>query len=130
MKIIDISRLLGHTSTRILLTENEFNLVMEHPSVAYNILKDLEFPWDIARMVHEHHEKLDGSGYPQKLAGEEILLESMILAVADVVEAMATHRPYRPALGIEKALEEISLHRGELFHPDVVDACVRLFRDK
>ena len=112
------------------LTENEFNLVMEHPGVGYNILKDLEFPWDIARIVHEHHEKLDGSGYPQKLVGDEILLESMILAVADVVEAMATHRPYRPALGIKKALEEISLRRGELFRPDVVDSCIRLFRDK
>ena len=112
------------------LTENEFNLIKEHPQVGYNILKDLEFPWDIARVILQHHEKVNGTGYPQGLANEEILLESKILTVADVVEAMASHRPYRPALGTEVALEEITQRSGEFFDPDVVDVCLRLFREK
>jgi putative two-component system response regulator len=80
--------------------------------------------------VHQHHERMDGSGYPQGLSGEDILLEARILAVADVVEAMASHRPYRPARGIDRALEEISQNRGVLYDPEVVDACLKLFTEK
>ena len=84
-----------------------------------------EFPWPVAQIVLQHHERMDGSGYPQGLLGEEIMVEARILAVADVVEAMASHRPYRPAHGIDKALEEISQHRGILYDPEVVDAFLR-----
>jgi HD-GYP domain-containing protein (c-di-GMP phosphodiesterase class II) len=93
-------------------------------------LKDIEFPWDIATVVLQHHERMDGSGYPQGLSGEGILLESRILAVADVVEAMASHRPYRPALGIQKALDEITLKKGLVYDARVVDACLQLFAEK
>jgi len=93
-------------------------------------LKQIEFPWPVAQMVYQHHERLDGSGYPQGLSGKAILLQAKILGVADVVESMASHRPYRPALGIEKALEEISQNKGILYDPDVVDACLRLFKEK
>ena len=110
------------------LTEVEFMLVKQHVQRGYDILKDIEFPWPLATNVWQHHERLDGSGYPQGLKGEQILLGSRILAVADVVEAMASHRPYRPALGIEAALEEIELRRGTRYDQDVVDACVKLFR--
>lgn len=112
------------------LSDNEFNLIKDHPQVGYNILKNIEFPWDIARMVLQHHEKMDGSGYPQGLSGEDIFLEARILTIADIVEAMASHRPYRPALGIEKALGEITQNRGVFYDPDVVDACVKLFSEK
>ena len=112
------------------LTDIEFGFIKTHPQAGYDILKDVEFPWPIADIVRQHHEKLDGSGYPQGLKGAQILLESRIMAVADVIEAMASHRPYRPALGIEAALEEILKHRGTQFDPAVVDACVALFRDK
>jgi HD-GYP domain-containing protein (c-di-GMP phosphodiesterase class II) len=94
------------------------------------LFKNVVFPWPIAQMVLQHHERMDGSGYPQGLKGDALLLESRILAVADVVEAMASHRPYRPALGIEAALDEIVRHRGELFDADVVDACLRVFREQ
>ncbi|MCX6571051.1 MAG: HD domain-containing protein [Candidatus Aminicenantes bacterium] len=94
------------------------------------MLKDIAFPWPIAQIVFQHHERTNGSGYPQGLRGENILLESRILAVADVIEAMASHRPYRPALGIEAALKEIDRDRGVLYDPAVVTACLRLFRDK
>jgi putative two-component system response regulator len=90
------------------LTELEFNLIKLHPHVGYDILKDIDFPCPVARMVLEHHERMDGSGYPKGLKREEILLESRILAVADVTEAMASFRPYRPALGVDMALDEIS----------------------
>ena len=93
-------------------------------------MKNIEFPWPIARMVLQHHERIDGSGYPFGLAGSEILLEARILCVADVVEAMASHRPYRPALGLDKALEEISNNRGVLYDPEVADACLKVFREK
>ncbi|MBI2961377.1 MAG: GAF domain-containing protein [Betaproteobacteria bacterium] len=109
------------------LSAIEFELMKTHPQSGYNILKGIEFPWPIARMVHEHHERLDGSGYPQGIKGEEIILEAKIMAVADVVEAMASHRPYRPGLGIDQALAEISAGRGKRYDPAVVDACVALF---
>ncbi|HHT9135336.1 MAG TPA: HD domain-containing phosphohydrolase [Candidatus Avalokitesvara rifleensis] len=112
------------------ITKTEFDIIKTHPQVGYDILKGIEFPWPIARIVLQHQERLDGSGYPAGLKGDEIILEARILTVADVVEAMASHRPYRPALGIDKALEEISENRGILYDADVVDACVRLFREK
>jgi len=111
------------------LTEMEMALIQSHPQVAYDILKSISFPWPLAEIVRQHHEWIDGSGYPQGLRGDEILPEARILAVADTVEAMASHRPYRAALGIDVALEEIETHRGTRYEPDVVDACLRLFRD-
>jgi len=112
------------------LTNVEFSLIKGHSQVGYDILKSIEFPYPIAQIILQHHERLDGSGYPQGLKGEEILLEARILGVADVVEAMSSHRPYRPALGIDKALEEISQNRGILYDPEVVDACLKLFGKK
>ena len=112
------------------LSDLEFNLIKTHPASGYNILKDIEFPWPIAQIVLEHHERIDGSGYPNGLKGEQILLESKIIAIADVVEAISSHRPYRPAHGIEVALDEITKNRSILFDPDLVDACLRLFREK
>jgi sensor domain CHASE-containing protein len=112
------------------LTEAEFAQVKKHPQAGYDILKDITFPWPIARIVWQHHERLDGSGYPLGLAGEEILPEARILAVADVVESMASHRAYRPAPGLEKALEEIQAQRGTFYDCAVVDACIRIFREK
>ena len=97
------------------LNEIEMGMIRMHPEVGYNILKSIEFPYPVALIVLQHHERMDGSGYPAGMIGENILLEARILAVADVVEAMASHRPYRPALGIEKTLEEISFHRGILY---------------
>jgi HD-GYP domain-containing protein (c-di-GMP phosphodiesterase class II) len=101
-----------------------------HPQIGYDILKNIDFPWPVAQIVLQHHEKLDGSGYPRELSGDEILLEARIIAVADVVEAMASHRPYRSALGIEAALEEISKNRGIAYDATVVDVCLKLFREK
>jgi len=112
------------------ITEHEFGIIKSHPQVGYNILKKIDFPWPIAQIVYQHHERMDGSGYPQGLSGEDILLEARIMAVADVVEAMASHRPYRPALGIDIALEEISKNRGVFYDPEVVDACLRIFKEK
>lgn len=112
------------------LSVNEFNLIKEHPQAGFNILKDVDFPWPIAQIVLQHHERIDGSGYPQGLIGEAMLLESKILSVADTVEAMASHRPYRPALGIEAALSEITAQRAKLFDADVVDKCLRIFREQ
>ncbi len=112
------------------LTELEFKLVKNHPKVAYDILKGIEFPWPIAQISLQHHERLDGSGYPSGLKSEDILLESRILAVADVVEAMSSARPYRPALGIGEALKEVSNKKGLLYDADVVNACVKLFKEK
>ncbi|MEK7369608.1 MAG: HD domain-containing phosphohydrolase, partial [Planctomycetota bacterium] len=112
------------------ITETEFDIIKTHPQVGYDILKGIEFPWPVARIVLQHQERLDGSGYPAGLKGDEIITEARILAVADVVEAMASHRPYRPALGIDKALEEISKSKGILYDANVVDVCVRLFREK
>ena len=94
------------------------------------MLKDVESPWPLAEIVYQHHERMNGSGYPRSLKGDEILMESRILAVADVVEAMASHRPYRPTLGIKAALDEIEKNRGTLYDNAVADACLRLFREK
>jgi PAS domain S-box-containing protein len=112
------------------LTNLKFNLIKTHPVSGYNILKDIELPWPIARIVLEHHERIDGSGYPNGLKGEQILLESRIIAIADVVEAISSHRPYRAAHGIDAGLDEITKNRGILYDPDLVDACLRLFREK
>lgn len=112
------------------LTELEFSLIKNHVQAGYEILKDIGFPWPVARMTLEHHEKMNGSGYPQGLSGERLLLESRILVVADVVEAITSHRPYRPGFGIDKALEEITKNRGSLYDPEVVDACLRIFHEK
>jgi len=112
------------------LSEIEFNLIKMHSQVGYDILKDIEFPWPIAQIVLQHHESMDGSGYPSGLSKEAILLEARIITVADVVEAMASHRPYRAAIGLDGALEEISRNSGILYDADVVDACIRLFREK
>jgi putative two-component system response regulator len=112
------------------LSDVEFELIKSHPLVAYEILKDMEFPYPIADYIFQHHERLNGSGYPKGLSDGNILLEAKIIAVADTIEAMASHRPYRPAIGLDKALEEISINRGILYDPDAVDACLRLFREK
>ncbi len=109
---------------------NEFGIIKEHPRVGYNILKTVDFPWPIAQIVLQHHERMDGSGYPDGISGDNILIEARILAVADVVEAMASHRPYRAALGIDLALNEISKNRGSSYDSKVVDACLRLFNEK
>ena len=110
------------------LNNNEYGMVKEHARVGFEILKGIEFPWPVAEGVLQHHERLDGSGYPQGLKGDQILPEAKLLAVADTVEAIASDRPYRPAVGIEPALAEIETHRGSLYDPDVVDACIKLFR--
>ncbi len=112
------------------LNEIEMNMLRTHPQVGYDILKKIDFPWPLAKVVLQHHERMDGSGYPKGLKGDEILLEARIIGVADVVEAMSSHRPYRPALGIDKALEEISKNKGILYDPEVVNACFRLFKEK
>jgi PAS domain S-box-containing protein/putative nucleotidyltransferase with HDIG domain len=108
----------------------EFEIIKVHPQVAYDILKDIGFPWPVAQAVLQHHERLDGSGYPSGVTGGAIIPEARILMVADVVEAMASHRPYRPTLGIDLALEEITRNKGILYDPKVVDACVKLFTEK
>ncbi len=112
------------------LSAVEYELVKTHPQTGYNIIKDVEFPWPIAQMVLQHHERLDGSGYPQGLRNDQILPEAKILSVADVVEAMSSHRPYRPGLGLGAALDEIARKRGELYDPAAVDSCLALFRDQ
>lgn len=112
------------------LTDIEFSLIKVHPEAGFDILKDVKFPWPIADIVRQHHERLDGSGYPQGLLDGNILLESRIMAVADVVEAMASHRPYRPALGIEVALKEIERGKDSAYDPAVADACLKLFREE
>ena len=109
------------------LIETEFCLIKRHCQVGYEILQEIGFPWPVAQTVLQHHERMDGSGYPQGLSGEDILLEARVLSVADVVEAMASHRPYRPALGIDQALAEIFENKGKLYDPQVADACLRLF---
>jgi len=112
------------------ISDIEYSLIKGHAQAGYNLLKDIDFPWPIAQMVLQHHERLDGSGYPQGLRGEDILLEARILAVADVVEAMASHRPYRPGLGTAPALEELSRGSGTHYDPQVVAVCLDLFREK
>ena len=112
------------------LTNIEFSLIKEHSQSGYEMLKDVESPWPLAEIVYQHHERMDGSGYPRNLKGDDILMEARIMAVADVVESMASHRPYRPALGIDKSLEEIEKNKGTLYDNAVADACLRLFREK
>lgn len=112
------------------LTDIEYNLVRPHPQVGYDILKKIEFPWPIAQIVLQHQERINGSGYPQGLTGENILIEARILAVADVVAAMTSHRPYRPAYSIDAALKKISDKKGILYDENVVNACLKLFKDK
>ena len=112
------------------LSNIEFSMIKTHAQSGYDIMKDIEFPWPIARMILEHHERMNGSGYPNGLTGDNILIESRILSVADVVEAMATHRPYRASLGIDAALEEIARNRGALYDPDAVDACLSIFKEQ
>ena len=112
------------------LSELEFNLIKIHSMSGYNILRDIDFPWPVADVILQHHERMDGSGYPQHLQGEAILLEARILAVADVVEAISSHRPYRSALGISFALDDISKSKGILYDANVVDTCLKLFREK
>ena len=112
------------------LTKLEFDMIKTHPQAGYDILKTIEFQWPIAEFVLQHHERMDGSGYPSGLSGNEILIEARILSVADVVDAMVPHRPYRPALGIERAREEITNNRGILYDSDVVDACLSVIADK
>jgi putative nucleotidyltransferase with HDIG domain len=112
------------------LTNTEFSLIKEHARSGYEMLKNVESPWPLAQIVYQHHERMDGSGYPRNLKGEEILMEARIMAVSDVVEAMASHRPYRPGLGMDAALMEIEKNRGLLYAAAVADACLRLFREK
>lgn len=109
------------------LTETEYLLIKTHPQTGYDVLKDIEFPWPIAQMVYQHHERIDGSGYPRGLKGDEIIPEARILVVADVVEAMASHRPYRPGLGVAAALDELRKNSGKFYDTEAVDACIRLF---
>jgi HD-GYP domain-containing protein (c-di-GMP phosphodiesterase class II) len=111
------------------LTDLEFAIIKTHPQVAFNILKPLEIPGQITQIIMQHHERLNGSGYPYGLDEQEILLEAKILGVADVIEAMCSHRPYRPALGIDKALEEIERKKGVLYDPEVVDSCLLLYQE-
>jgi HD-GYP domain-containing protein (c-di-GMP phosphodiesterase class II) len=111
------------------LNEVEYKLIKMHPQAGYDILKGVDFSWPIAGMVLQHHERMDGSGYPQGLKGDKILPGARILIVADVVEAMSSHRPYRPGLGIDTALAEIVRGRGTHYDPQVVDACVALFKE-
>jgi len=111
------------------LSDTEYELIKDHARVGYDILKDIDFPWPIADIAHQHHERMDGTGYPQGLKDEEICMEGRIVAVADVVEAISSHRPYRPALGIDVALEEISEKKGRFYWPDAVDACLKVFAD-
>ncbi|MDD5311886.1 MAG: HD domain-containing protein [Dehalococcoidia bacterium] len=112
------------------LRQNEINLLRDHAEVGYELLQNIEFAWPVAEIVYQHHERMDGSGYPRGLKGDQIMLEARIMCVADVVEAMASHRPYRPAFSIEKALLEILQKRDLLYDGKVVDACLRLFNEK
>lgn len=113
-----------------ILTPAEFKIIKTHSQVGYEILKPLDFPWPIPEIVLQHHEKNDGSGYPRGLKGNEIMIEAKILCVADIVAAMMSHRPYREALGLDQALGDISKGRGIKFDPDIVDICIKLFKEK
>lgn len=111
------------------LSEPEFAIIKMHPDIAYDVLSGIDFPWPIADYVHQHHERLDGSGYPQGLSAQSILPGSQLIGIADVVEAMTNHRPYRPAIGIDAALEEIEKNSGRLYDTEAAAACVRLFKE-
>ena len=121
------TEILSKTTT---LSDIEFSLIKEHSQIGSDILKSIDFSHPVAQIVLQHHEKIDGSGYPRGLKGDVILLEAKIICVADVVEAMSSHRPYRPALGIDAALEEITKNKGILYDPEVVDVCLKLFKEK
>jgi HD-GYP domain-containing protein (c-di-GMP phosphodiesterase class II) len=112
------------------LSPDEFNVMKSHPLIGYGLIREMQFPRPIALAILQHHERLDGSGYPLGLAGRDILLEAKILSVADVTDAMVSNRPYRPAIDLEQSLKEIWRNVGTLFDPDVVTACLSLFRDK
>ncbi len=112
------------------LTTLEYDLIKQHSRSGFEMLRNVESPWPLAQIVYQHHERMNGTGYPRKLKGDEILQEARILAVADVVEAMASHRPYRPSLGIDVAIEEIEKNKGILYDAGAVDACIKLFREK
>jgi HD-GYP domain-containing protein (c-di-GMP phosphodiesterase class II) len=112
------------------LTASEMAMIRFHPSVGYDILKSIEFDWPVADIILQHHERLNGSGYPMGISGENILVEARIIAVADVVEAMSSHRPYRPAVGRDKALQEIARGEGSLYDPTVVQACLEAFNSR
>ncbi len=112
------------------LSPMEFAIIKMHPQLGFDILKKIEFPWPIAQIVLQHHERYDGSGYPGGLKGEEILIEARIITVADTVEAMSSHRPYRPALSFEDAMAEISTNRGRLYDPRISDICLKLLRER
>jgi HD-GYP domain-containing protein (c-di-GMP phosphodiesterase class II) len=112
------------------LSSLEKGLIQAHSQAGYDILKNVQFPWPVAQIVLQHHERMNGTGYPQGLSGEGILKEARIVGVADVVETMSSHRPYRPSMGIDKALEEISTQKGILYDPDAVNACLRLIEEK
>lgn len=112
------------------ISEHEFSLIKTHTEAGFNIVKEIDFPCPVAEAIAQHHERLDGSGYPKGLSGSDIIIQARILAVADVVEAMASHRPYRPGLGIETALAEITQEKGLLYDPEVVEACIKLFTQK
>lgn len=111
------------------ITDLEYRIIQTHAEKSYNVVKQIDFPAEIPTMIYQHHERLDGTGYPRRLSGDEIILESRILAVADVVEAMSSHRSYRPALGIDAALEEILRYRGTKYDAEVVDVCMKLFKE-
>ena len=112
------------------LSKTNFELIKKHSQVGYDILNTIKFPWPLSQIVLQHHERIDGSGYPNGLSGKEILIEAKILGVADVVEAMASRRPYRRALGIDKALEEISINKGKLYDIEAANVCLKIFKDK
>ncbi|HDP98650.1 MAG TPA: PAS domain S-box protein [bacterium] len=113
-----------------ILSESEFNLIKIHPRAGHDILKSIDFPWPIAVTILQHHERMDGSGYPQSISGEEIIIEARIISVADVVESMASYRPYRPAKGIKQAIEEISANQGKYYDPEIVQTCIKLYHQK
>lgn len=112
------------------LTDLEMNLIKTHPQGGYEVLKTVDYPWPVAEVVLQHHEHFNGKGYPEGLRGNSIRLEARIIHVADTVEAMSSHRPYRPALGMEAALVEIKANRGTLYCPDCVDACLKAVREE
>jgi putative nucleotidyltransferase with HDIG domain len=111
------------------ITQNEFSIIKSHPRIGFEILQKIEFPWPVTTAILQHHERIDGSGYPSGISGGKVIVESRILGVADVVEAMSSHRPYRPALGLERALAEIMKGSGTLYDSEVVNACLHLLRD-
>ncbi len=112
------------------ISDLEYTMIKTHPQLGYEMIKGIEFPWPIADIILQHHERLNSSGYPNGLKDKDILLEAKIIAVSDVVEAMSSYRPYRPALGIGEALKEIKKNKGKFYDPGVVDVCIRLFKKK